>query len=209
MGQPSGALTQVRRFDVFGQYLTCLTTLLSINILCDFSVVLVPTHMFGLLPQGRYVALCSHPLFLVGVDVAAPRAERPGGGGCGRGAVVPADPVRRPLQAHLAAFRSQLADSEVGRAGRTWHVTRVASPWACRRQHVSQLEPQGLQVLSQHQATDRLTNAVIGPALRDTTSLLRPVASRPAPLLSRSGRCCRAWPPTSSGRRPPSSACGA
>ncbi len=87
------------------------------------------------------MALCSHPLFLVGVDVAAPRAERPGGGdggggggGGGRGAMVPVTPIRRPLQAHLAAFRSQLADSEVGGAHVACDTCHKAL--GCRREHV-------------------------------------------------------------------------
>ncbi|GLC32953.1 hypothetical protein PLESTB_000387300 [Pleodorina starrii] len=65
-----------------------------------------PNFNFNVSHEGRYVALASDPLYLVGVDVSAPRRYRPGGGGAGSGSAA------RPLGPYLQTFRGQLATSE-------------------------------------------------------------------------------------------------
>ncbi|EFJ43800.1 hypothetical protein VOLCADRAFT_121370 [Volvox carteri f. nagariensis] len=62
-----------------------------------------PNFNFNVSHEGRYVALAADPLYLVGVDMAAPRRWRPGPG---------PGSVARSLDQYLQSFRGQLADSE-------------------------------------------------------------------------------------------------
>jgi hypothetical protein len=79
-----------------------------------------PNFNFNASHEGRYVVLAAEPLHLVGVDVAAPRRLRPG------------SLAQGPWEAYLAAFRDQLAPSEV-RGAVLAGGTAGADVWATRR----------------------------------------------------------------------------
>ncbi|GLI65487.1 hypothetical protein VaNZ11_009023 [Volvox africanus] len=63
--------------------------------------VFAPNFNYNVSHEGRYVAIASDPMYLVGVDVAAPRCGRTGPEAAGR-----------PLDQYLHSFRGQLAESE-------------------------------------------------------------------------------------------------